>query len=106
MRLPVCAVFEANELRPWRLRRQNETSRNLMNCGPISTRSGKYQKPSRDYYVTSFPVGKETVPLTRSLHKQFEQLFAMMEEMKAGQEEMRVAQAGLEQKMEAGQESL
>ncbi|GBM12525.1 hypothetical protein AVEN_188697-1 [Araneus ventricosus] len=46
----------------------------------------------------------ETGPLTRSMDKQFEKLFAMMAEMKAGQEEMRVAQAGLEQKMEAGQE--
>ncbi|GBM47407.1 hypothetical protein AVEN_68481-1 [Araneus ventricosus] len=47
------------------------------------------------------------------MDKQFEKLFAMMaemkagqEEMKAGQEEMRVAQAGLEQKMEAGQEEM
>ncbi|GBM27383.1 hypothetical protein AVEN_250417-1 [Araneus ventricosus] len=48
----------------------------------------------------------ETGPLTRSMDKQFEKLFAMMAEMKAGQEEMRVAQAGLEQKMEAGQERL
>ncbi|GBL92230.1 Transposon Ty3-I Gag-Pol polyprotein [Araneus ventricosus] len=48
----------------------------------------------------------ETGPLTRSMDKQFEKLFAMMEEMKAGQEEMRVAQAGLEQKMEAGQEEM
>ncbi|GBM62896.1 hypothetical protein AVEN_177249-1 [Araneus ventricosus] len=68
-----------------------------------------------------------TRPLTRSMDKQFEKLFAMMaemkagqeqmkavleemkagqEEMKAGQEEMRVAQAGLEQKMEAGQEGM
>ncbi|GBL76904.1 hypothetical protein AVEN_12583-1 [Araneus ventricosus] len=60
---------------------------------------------------------KETGPLTRSMDKQFEKLFAMMAEMKAGQEglerkmeagqeEMRVAQAGLEQKMEAGQEEM
>ncbi|GBN91989.1 hypothetical protein AVEN_149135-1 [Araneus ventricosus] len=48
----------------------------------------------------------ETGPLTRSMDKQFEKLFAMMAEMKAGQEEMRVAQAGLEQKMEAGQEEI
>ncbi|GBM93808.1 hypothetical protein AVEN_18092-1 [Araneus ventricosus] len=59
----------------------------------------------------------ETGPLTRSMDKQFENLFAMMAEMKAGQEglerkmeagqeEMRVAQAGLEQKMEAGQEEM
>ncbi|GBL60458.1 hypothetical protein AVEN_66850-1 [Araneus ventricosus] len=55
----------------------------------------------------------ETGPLTRSMDKQFEKLFAMMaemkavqEEMKAGQEEMRVAQSGLEQKMEAGQEEM
>ncbi|GBN04217.1 hypothetical protein AVEN_107610-1, partial [Araneus ventricosus] len=48
----------------------------------------------------------ETGPLTRSMDKQFEKLFAMMAEMKAGQEEMRVAQAGLEQKMEAGQEEM
>ncbi|GBL78581.1 hypothetical protein AVEN_31488-1 [Araneus ventricosus] len=59
----------------------------------------------------------ETGPLTRSMDKQFEKLFAMMAEMKAGQEglerkmeagqeEMRVAQAGLEQKMEAGQAGL
>ncbi|GBO23987.1 hypothetical protein AVEN_270959-1 [Araneus ventricosus] len=54
-----------------------------------------------------------TGPLTRSMDKQFEKLFAMMAEMKAGQEqmkavqeEMRVAQAGLEQKMEAGQEEM
>ncbi|GBN14660.1 hypothetical protein AVEN_236484-1 [Araneus ventricosus] len=40
------------------------------------------------------------------MDKQFEKLFAMMAEMKAGQEEMRVAQAGLEQKMEAGQEEM
>ncbi|GBN00144.1 Rho-associated protein kinase 1, partial [Araneus ventricosus] len=45
-------------------------------------------------------------PLTRSMDKQFEKLFAMMAKMKAGQEEMRVAQAGLEQKMEAGQEEM
>ncbi|GBM01979.1 hypothetical protein AVEN_269578-1 [Araneus ventricosus] len=48
----------------------------------------------------------ETGPLTRSMDKQFEKLFAMMAEMKAGQEEMKVAQAGLEQKMEAGQAGL
>ncbi|GBL83011.1 hypothetical protein AVEN_165249-1 [Araneus ventricosus] len=59
----------------------------------------------------------ETGPLTRLMDKQFEKLFAMMAEMKAGQEglerkmeagqeEMRVAQAGLEQKMEAGQEEM
>ncbi|GBN67656.1 hypothetical protein AVEN_134983-1 [Araneus ventricosus] len=48
----------------------------------------------------------ETRPLTRSMDKQCEKLFAMMAEMKAGQEETRVAQAGLEQKMEAGQEEL
>ncbi|GBN32378.1 hypothetical protein AVEN_251319-1 [Araneus ventricosus] len=59
----------------------------------------------------------ETGPLTRSMDKQFEKLFAMMAEMKAGQEglerkmeagqeEMRVAQAGLEQKLEAGQEEM
>ncbi|GBM78130.1 hypothetical protein AVEN_17054-1 [Araneus ventricosus] len=47
-----------------------------------------------------------TGPLTRTMDKQFEKLFAMMAEMKAGQEEMRVAQAGLEQKMEAGQEEM
>ncbi|GBL80056.1 hypothetical protein AVEN_29069-1 [Araneus ventricosus] len=41
----------------------------------------------------------ETGPLTRSMDKQFEKLFAMMEEMRA-------AQAGLEQKMEAGQEKM
>ncbi|GBN03735.1 hypothetical protein AVEN_45758-1 [Araneus ventricosus] len=40
------------------------------------------------------------------MDKQFEKLFAMMAEMKAGQEEMKVAQAGLEQKMEAGQAGL
>ncbi|GBM22110.1 hypothetical protein AVEN_266472-1 [Araneus ventricosus] len=40
------------------------------------------------------------------MDKQFEKLFAMMAEMKAGQEEMRVAQAGLEQKMEARQEEM
>ncbi|GBM90141.1 hypothetical protein AVEN_85235-1 [Araneus ventricosus] len=48
----------------------------------------------------------ETGPLTRSMDKQFEKLFAMMAEMKAGQEEMKVTQAGLEQKMEAGQAGL
>ncbi|GBM27128.1 hypothetical protein AVEN_207470-1 [Araneus ventricosus] len=48
----------------------------------------------------------ETGPLTRSMDKQFEKLFAMMAEMKAGQEEMNVAQAGLDQKMEAGQEEM
>ncbi|GBN69456.1 hypothetical protein AVEN_138124-1 [Araneus ventricosus] len=48
----------------------------------------------------------ETGPLTRSMDKQVEKLFAMMAEMKAGQEEMRVAQAGLEQKMEAGREEM
>ncbi|GBL95097.1 hypothetical protein AVEN_106056-1 [Araneus ventricosus] len=76
----------------------------------------------------------ETGPLTRSMDKQFEKLFAMMaemkavqeemkagqeemkagqeemkagqEEMKAGQEKMGVAQSGLEQKMEAGQEEM
>ncbi|GBN92697.1 hypothetical protein AVEN_118041-1 [Araneus ventricosus] len=52
----------------------------------------------------------ETGPLTRSMEKQFEKLFAMMagleQKMEAGQEEMRVAQAGLEQKMEAGQAGL
>ncbi|GBM54563.1 hypothetical protein AVEN_79611-1 [Araneus ventricosus] len=55
----------------------------------------------------------ETGPLTRSMNKQFEKLFAMMaemkavqEEMKAGQKEMRVAQSGLEQKMEAGQKEM
>ncbi|GBM51038.1 hypothetical protein AVEN_99333-1 [Araneus ventricosus] len=52
----------------------------------------------------------ETGPLTRSMDKQFEKLFAMMagleQKMEAGQEEMRVAQAGLEQKMEAGQAGL
>ncbi|GBM37619.1 Cyclin-dependent kinase 20 [Araneus ventricosus] len=59
----------------------------------------------------------KTGPLTRSMDKQFEKLFAMMAEMKAGQEglerkmeagqeEIRVAQAGLEQKMEAGQAGL
>ncbi|GBM20689.1 hypothetical protein AVEN_105932-1 [Araneus ventricosus] len=51
-----------NELRSWREIwrhwRKNETSRKFMNCGPISTRSGKYPKSSRDYYATSFPVGK------------------------------------------------
>ncbi|GBM30117.1 hypothetical protein AVEN_78515-1 [Araneus ventricosus] len=61
-----------------------------------------------------------TGPLTRSMDKQFEKLFAMMAEMKAGQEQMkavqevmkagqekmRVAQAGLEQKMEAGKEEM
>ncbi|GBN22806.1 hypothetical protein AVEN_104517-1 [Araneus ventricosus] len=40
------------------------------------------------------------------MDNQFEKLFAMMAEMKAGQEEMRVAQAGWEQKMEVGQEEL
>ncbi|GBN36784.1 hypothetical protein AVEN_132491-1 [Araneus ventricosus] len=44
--------------------------------------------------------------LTRLMDKQFEKLFAMMAEMKAGQEEVKVAQAGLEQKMEAGQAGL
>ncbi|GBO35620.1 hypothetical protein AVEN_182274-1 [Araneus ventricosus] len=29
-----------------------------MNCSSISTRSGKYQEPSRDYFVTSLPVEK------------------------------------------------
>ncbi|GBL97787.1 hypothetical protein AVEN_68622-1 [Araneus ventricosus] len=52
----------------------------------------------------------ETGPLTRSMDKQFEKLFAMMagleQKMEAGQEEMRVAQARLEQKMEAGQAGL
>ncbi|GBM84608.1 hypothetical protein AVEN_247301-1 [Araneus ventricosus] len=52
----------------------------------------------------------ETGPLTRSMDKQFEKLFAMMagleQKMETGQEEMRVAQAGLEQKMEAGQEEM
>ncbi|GBN20268.1 hypothetical protein AVEN_106506-1 [Araneus ventricosus] len=56
----------------------------------------------------------ETGPLTRSMDEKFEKLFAMMAEMKAGledkmeagQEEMRVAPAGLEQKMEAGQEEM
>ncbi|GBO07924.1 hypothetical protein AVEN_215828-1 [Araneus ventricosus] len=48
----------------------------------------------------------ETGSLTTSMDKQFEKLFAMMAEMKAGQEEMRVAQAGLEQKMETGQQRL
>ncbi|GBL89656.1 hypothetical protein AVEN_104613-1 [Araneus ventricosus] len=63
----------------------------------------------------------ETGPLTRSMDKQFEKLFAMMAEMKAGQEglerkmeagqeglerKMEAGQAGLEQKMEAGQERL
>ncbi|GBL80216.1 hypothetical protein AVEN_29188-1 [Araneus ventricosus] len=55
----------------------------------------------------------ETGHLTRSMDKQFEKLFAMMaemkagqEEMKAGQEQMRVAQAGLEQTMEFGQEEM
>ncbi|GBO29600.1 hypothetical protein AVEN_252115-1 [Araneus ventricosus] len=48
----------------------------------------------------------ETGPLTRPMDKQFEKLFAMMAEMKAGQEEMKVAQAGLEQKTEAGQAGL
>ncbi|GBM67231.1 hypothetical protein AVEN_208940-1 [Araneus ventricosus] len=47
-----------------------------------------------------------TGPLARSMDKQFEKLFVMMAEMKAGQEEMRVAQAGLEQKREAGQAGL
>ncbi|GBM70033.1 hypothetical protein AVEN_220885-1 [Araneus ventricosus] len=41
----------------------------------------------------------ETGPLTRSMDKQFEKLFARTAEMKAGQE-------GLERKMEAGQEGL
>ncbi|GBM25662.1 hypothetical protein AVEN_131344-1 [Araneus ventricosus] len=41
----------------------------------------------------------ETGPLTRSMDKQFEKLFAMMVEMKAGQE-------GLLRKMEAGQEEM
>ncbi|GBM66543.1 Retrovirus-related Pol polyprotein from transposon 297 [Araneus ventricosus] len=52
----------------------------------------------------------ETGPLTRSTDKQFEKLFAMMagleQKMEAGQEEMRVAQAGLEQKMEARREEM
>ncbi|GBM63785.1 hypothetical protein AVEN_171535-1 [Araneus ventricosus] len=52
----------------------------------------------------------ETGPLTRSMDKQFEKLFAMMAEMKAGQEglewKMEAGQEGLEQKMEAGQERL
>ncbi|GBN12513.1 hypothetical protein AVEN_17640-1 [Araneus ventricosus] len=39
----------------------------------------------------------ETGPLTRSMDKQFEKLFAMMAEIKAGQEEIRAAQAELEQ---------
>ncbi|GBM64669.1 hypothetical protein AVEN_183423-1 [Araneus ventricosus] len=45
----------------------------------------------------------ETGPLTRSMDKQFEKLFAMM----AGLEQkMEAGQAGLEQKMEAGQEEM
>ncbi|GBL79183.1 hypothetical protein AVEN_92421-1 [Araneus ventricosus] len=44
----------------------------------------------------------ETGPLTRSMDKQFEKLFAMMAEMKAGQEEMRSGQ----ERMEKGQEEM
>ncbi|GBM68429.1 hypothetical protein AVEN_216892-1 [Araneus ventricosus] len=40
----------------------------------------------------------QTRPLTRSMDKHLGKLFAMMAEMKAGQEEMRVAQAGLNRK--------
>ncbi|GBM05696.1 hypothetical protein AVEN_175544-1 [Araneus ventricosus] len=45
-------------LQTWRLRRQKEFSRKFMNCSLISTRSGKYQEHSRDYHVTSLPLGK------------------------------------------------
>ncbi|GBO16494.1 hypothetical protein AVEN_182185-1 [Araneus ventricosus] len=37
--------------------RQNK-SRKVIDCGPIPNRSDKYQQPSRDYYVTSLPIGK------------------------------------------------
>ncbi|GBN44536.1 hypothetical protein AVEN_21822-1 [Araneus ventricosus] len=40
------------------------------------------------------------------IYGQLEKLFAMMAEMKAVQEKMRVAEAGLELKMEAGQEEM
>ncbi|GBN88599.1 hypothetical protein AVEN_53056-1 [Araneus ventricosus] len=50
-----------------------------------------------------------TGPLTRSMDKQFEKLFAMMAEMKAGQEQMKAVQdemkAGQEE-MKAGQEEM
>ncbi|GBM01978.1 hypothetical protein AVEN_23698-1 [Araneus ventricosus] len=66
----------------------------------------------------------ETGPLTRSMDKQFEKLFAMMagleqkmeagqeemrnvqEEMRTGQQEMRSGQERLEQKMRSGQEEI
>ncbi|GBO12199.1 hypothetical protein AVEN_217840-1 [Araneus ventricosus] len=44
-----------------------ESSRKFKNCDPISTRSGKYQEPSRGYYVTSLLVGK--VGNTLGFHK-------------------------------------
>ncbi|GBM34887.1 hypothetical protein AVEN_220687-1 [Araneus ventricosus] len=56
----------------------------------------------------------ETRPLTRSMDEKFEKLFAMMAEMKAGledkmeagQEEMRSGQERLEQEMRSGQEEI
>ncbi|GBM36470.1 hypothetical protein AVEN_234846-1 [Araneus ventricosus] len=56
----------------------------------------------------------ETKPLTRAMDEKFEKLFAMMEEMKAGledkmeagQEEMRSGQEILEQVMRSGQEEI
>ncbi|GBM04511.1 hypothetical protein AVEN_197912-1 [Araneus ventricosus] len=56
----------------------------------------------------------ETGPLTRSVNEKFEKLFPMMAEMKAGledkieagQEEMRSGQERLEQEMRSGEERL
>ncbi|GBM50266.1 hypothetical protein AVEN_27025-1, partial [Araneus ventricosus] len=43
-----------------------------------------------------------TGPLTRSMDKQFENLFAMMAEMNSGQEQMKAGQ----EEMKAGQEEM
>ncbi|GBM42271.1 hypothetical protein AVEN_234990-1 [Araneus ventricosus] len=50
-----------------------------------------------------------TGPLTRSMDKQFEKLFAMMAEMKAGQEQMKAVQGEMksgQEKMLSGQERM
>ncbi|GBN14381.1 Transposon Ty3-I Gag-Pol polyprotein [Araneus ventricosus] len=50
-----------------------------------------------------------TGPLTRSMDKQFEKLFAMMAEMKAGQEQMKAVQEEMkagQEEMKAGQEEM
>ncbi|GBN90302.1 hypothetical protein AVEN_181345-1 [Araneus ventricosus] len=64
----------------------------------LSQDGSKFVRPE---YAIPFSIG--TGPLTRSMDKQFEKLFAMIAEMKAGQEEMKAGQE--EMKAKAGQKT-